>query len=254
MRAGAQGGAARSSCSKRGEMRERARLHAHQAPRQPAGARRSWRRASRASASTATARRRSARRRWPDSRAASTACWSRPTSPRAASTSRRSAHVVNFDVPHVPDDYIHRVGRTARAEMTGDAFTFVSPEEEGDLAAIERAIGKRLPRVTVPASTTRRPRRPSVRGAARRAHRGDPRAQGRGAQRAREKAERRIAAPGRCSERAVTRAGVPRARPDLGAPSAAPRPHAPSHAPRRTRLPRDNRAGGVATPSGRRSR
>jgi ATP-dependent RNA helicase RhlE len=59
-------------------------------------------------------------------------------------------HVVNFDVPLVPDDYIHRVGRTGRAEMTGEAFTFVSPEEEGELRAIERAIGKRLPRVTVP--------------------------------------------------------------------------------------------------------
>ena len=59
-------------------------------------------------------------------------------------------HVLNFDVPHVPEDYIHRVGRTARAEATGDAFTFVSPEEESDLRAIERAIGKRLPRVTVP--------------------------------------------------------------------------------------------------------
>ena len=46
---------------------------------------------------------------------------------------------MNFDVPHVPEDYIHRVGRTARAEATGDAFTFVSPEEEGDLPAIERA-------------------------------------------------------------------------------------------------------------------
>jgi ATP-dependent RNA helicase RhlE len=59
-------------------------------------------------------------------------------------------HVVNFDVPMVPEDYIHRVGRTARAEATGDAFTFVSPGEEGELRAIERAIGKRLPRVTVP--------------------------------------------------------------------------------------------------------
>jgi len=60
------------------------------------------------------------------------------------------SHVINFDVPHVPEDYIHRVGRTARAEMTGDAFTFVAPEEQTDLAAIERAIGKRLPRITVP--------------------------------------------------------------------------------------------------------
>jgi len=59
-------------------------------------------------------------------------------------------HVVNFDVPPAAEDYIHRVGRTARAEATGDAFTFVSPDEEGDLRNIERAIGKRLPRVTVP--------------------------------------------------------------------------------------------------------
>jgi ATP-dependent RNA helicase RhlE len=58
-------------------------------------------------------------------------------------------HVVNFDVPHVPEDYIHRVGRTARAEATGEAFTLVSPEEEGDLRAIEKAIGKRIPRRTV---------------------------------------------------------------------------------------------------------
>jgi ATP-dependent RNA helicase RhlE len=59
-------------------------------------------------------------------------------------------HVINFDVPAAPEDYIHRVGRTARAEMTGSAFTLVSSEEEADLRAIEKAIGRRLPRVTVP--------------------------------------------------------------------------------------------------------
>jgi ATP-dependent RNA helicase RhlE len=59
------------------------------------------------------------------------------------------SHVVNLDVPHVSDDYIHRVGRTARAGATGHAFTFVSPEEEQDLRTIERAIGKRLPRMIV---------------------------------------------------------------------------------------------------------
>ena len=59
-------------------------------------------------------------------------------------------HVVNFDVPLQSEDYIHRVGRTARAEMTGEAFTLVSPDEEGDLKAIERAVGKSLPRVTLP--------------------------------------------------------------------------------------------------------
>lgn len=59
-------------------------------------------------------------------------------------------HVVNFDVPNVPEDYIHRVGRTARAELTGEAYTFVAPDEETELRAIERAINRRLPRVTVP--------------------------------------------------------------------------------------------------------
>jgi ATP-dependent RNA helicase RhlE len=59
-------------------------------------------------------------------------------------------HVVNLDVPKVPEDYIHRVGRTARAQAVGDAFTFVAPDEEDDLRRIERALGKRLPRVIVP--------------------------------------------------------------------------------------------------------
>ena len=54
--------------------------------------------------------------------------------------------VVNFDVPHQPDDYIHRVGRTARAQLTGDAYTLLAPEEERDFGAIEKALGKRLPR------------------------------------------------------------------------------------------------------------
>ena len=60
------------------------------------------------------------------------------------------SHVVNFDVPNSPEDYVHRVGRTARAEATGEAFIFVAPDEEGHLRDIERAIGKRLPRVTLP--------------------------------------------------------------------------------------------------------
>jgi ATP-dependent RNA helicase RhlE len=59
-------------------------------------------------------------------------------------------HVVNFDVPQAPEDYIHRVGRTGRAEMSGEAFTFVSPQEENELRDIERVLGRRLPRVTVP--------------------------------------------------------------------------------------------------------
>jgi ATP-dependent RNA helicase RhlE len=59
-------------------------------------------------------------------------------------------HVVNFDVPGAAEDYVHRVGRTGRAEATGTAFTLVAPEEEGSLHTIERAIGRKLPRVTIP--------------------------------------------------------------------------------------------------------
>jgi ATP-dependent RNA helicase RhlE len=60
------------------------------------------------------------------------------------------SHVVNFDVPPAPEDYVHRVGRTARAEAVGDALTLVSPAEEADLRSIERAIGMRIARVTLP--------------------------------------------------------------------------------------------------------
>jgi len=60
------------------------------------------------------------------------------------------SHVVNFDVPKMAEDYIHRVGRTARAEAVGDAFTLVSPDEETDLRGIERAVNARFPRVRLP--------------------------------------------------------------------------------------------------------
>ncbi len=56
------------------------------------------------------------------------------------------SHVINLDVPNIPEDYIHRVGRTARAGAVGEAFTFVGDNEGAELAAIERAIGKKLPR------------------------------------------------------------------------------------------------------------
>ena len=92
-------------------------------------------------------------------------------------------HVVNFDVPAVPDDYVHRVGRTGRAEATGDAFTFVSPQEEGDLRRIEHAIGKRLPRVTVPGFEAPAGGAPQPAGAQRRGRPGPQRSRYRGARR-----------------------------------------------------------------------
>jgi ATP-dependent RNA helicase RhlE len=60
------------------------------------------------------------------------------------------SHVINFDVPHSPEDYIHRAGRTARAGATGDVITFVAPDEEERLGEIQREIGMELPRTTVP--------------------------------------------------------------------------------------------------------
>ncbi len=60
------------------------------------------------------------------------------------------SHVINYDVPHEPETYIHRVGRTARAQRRGEALTLVSSEEEGDFARIERMLGARIPRAQIP--------------------------------------------------------------------------------------------------------
>jgi len=55
-------------------------------------------------------------------------------------------HVINYDVPQHPDDYVHRIGRTGRAKAEGDAFTLMTAEEGPDVAAIERFIGQTIER------------------------------------------------------------------------------------------------------------
>ena len=57
------------------------------------------------------------------------------------------SHVINFDVPQHPEDYIHRIGRTGRAENTGDAFTIMVAEDAPHVFAIERFISQKIPRV-----------------------------------------------------------------------------------------------------------
>jgi ATP-dependent RNA helicase RhlE len=60
------------------------------------------------------------------------------------------SHVINFDVPVSPEDYVHRIGRTGRHTAVGEAFTLVSPDEEGQIRDIERLIGKPIPRSIIP--------------------------------------------------------------------------------------------------------
>jgi ATP-dependent RNA helicase RhlE len=60
------------------------------------------------------------------------------------------SHVINFEVPQTPEDYVHRLGRAGRADPVGDVFTLMSPEEQKDVAAIERLAGRAIPRVMLP--------------------------------------------------------------------------------------------------------
>jgi ATP-dependent RNA helicase RhlE len=60
------------------------------------------------------------------------------------------SHVINYELPDVPEDYVHRIGRTARAEATGDAVSFMSPAERENLRQIERVIGSKIPLATLP--------------------------------------------------------------------------------------------------------
>jgi superfamily II DNA/RNA helicase len=58
--------------------------------------------------------------------------------------------VINYDVPHDGEDYVHRIGRTARAEADGIAFTLIGEEEQHKFAAIERLLGKEVPKANIP--------------------------------------------------------------------------------------------------------
>jgi ATP-dependent RNA helicase RhlE len=69
-------------------------------------------------------------------------------------------HVVNFDLPHTAEDYIHRIGRTARAEASGRATSFAAPEELAQLRTIEQHLGHAVPR-----KETSRSYRPGITGA-----------------------------------------------------------------------------------------
>jgi superfamily II DNA/RNA helicase len=65
------------------------------------------------------------------------------------------SHVINFDVPWQPDDYIHRIGRTGRAGMTGIAITLAAREDGEAVSRIEKLIGHKIPRLGFAATTPR---------------------------------------------------------------------------------------------------
>jgi ATP-dependent RNA helicase RhlE len=67
------------------------------------------------------------------------------------------SHVVNFDVPVAPEDYVHRIGRTARAQALGEAMTLVAPEEEDFLHAIQRLTKIEIPRQQLAGFDYRKP-------------------------------------------------------------------------------------------------
>jgi superfamily II DNA/RNA helicase len=70
------------------------------------------------------------------------------------------SHIFNFDVPHHPDDYVHRIGRTGRAGLSGTAITIVAPIDSKAVSAIEKLIGQTIPWMGEPASAETRESRP----------------------------------------------------------------------------------------------
>jgi ATP-dependent RNA helicase RhlE len=98
------------------------------------------------------------------------------------------SHVINYDIPVHPEDYVHRIGRTGRAQRTGDAFTLVAHDEMKKLAAIERFIGQKIDRLHLEGQNVPKHGEESV--AARRP-KPEPRLDGRPAFRRRRRAFRR---------------------------------------------------------------
>ena len=66
--------------------------------------------------------------------------------------------VINYEVPHDAEDYVHRIGRTARADRTGEAITFINPKQVRDFMNIEKLIEKEVPKLNLPANFTEAPR------------------------------------------------------------------------------------------------
>jgi superfamily II DNA/RNA helicase len=88
------------------------------------------------------------------------------------------SHIFNFDVPHHPDDYVHRIGRTGRAGLSGTAITIVAPIDSKAITAIERLMGQTIPWMGEPAPAETREARESRPREGERSHRGGGRNRG----------------------------------------------------------------------------
>ena len=71
--------------------------------------------------------------------------------------------MINYELPPNAEDYIHRIGRTGRAGMTGEAISFVSPDEQDLLQSIEKLLKKRIPMQPLPVDAFGRPCTPPAR-------------------------------------------------------------------------------------------
>ncbi len=157
--------------------------------------------------------------------------------------------VINYDVPHDPEDYIHRIGRTARADATGSAITFVNEEEQGKFHQIEKFIERDIRKAELPASVGEGPKYEPVesrkrggRGGRSRSKGGDGRGHGRGRRdRLRDKPRSSSSAPR--DERPADSAGAPTSndRPAAAADAAATNPVAAGAAPTEGEKPRRRR-------------
>jgi ATP-dependent RNA helicase RhlE len=137
--------------------------------------------------------------------------------------------VINFDIPHSPEDYVHRIGRTGRAGLTGEAISLAAPEDSEALAAIEKLINKTLDRVLVPGFEPSTGAVATMMGGESRGRGGRPRRDGR------PPAERH--SPSQHSRPQPARDPVPRSHPQVSRPASKPsdpifsRPYEPGTAP-----------------------
>jgi superfamily II DNA/RNA helicase len=141
------------------------------------------------------------------------------------------SHIFNFDVPHHPDDYVHRIGRTGRAGLSGTAITIVAPIDGKAVSAIERLIGQTIPWMGEPAPAETREAHASRPHEGERSHRGGRKrghSRDRHSQPRQDKEPARAAQPQPRQDKEPHRAAQPRPQPPREAPQDSDGSHLPA--------------------------